>query len=195
MWAEKVNRSEWGVGAGATIPHPPEPGLSYSRDTPSGLGKRKSLVHLVICSRDAGNDNAFIFLSLHSRLAQLRGVDIPLFMMSSVPSSPGPCIDTSIFSMRGYRALCLACSRENTAFLWLRISAGGGRMAAAAEAQPDGGKRQEGKMTRMGGLKKILKYRNFYITEYMSLMFSYKWRLRAEYMTFQPILRSLQLLG
>lgn len=91
----------------------------------------------------------FFFLSLHSRLAQLRGVDIPLFMISSVPSSPGPCIDTSIFSMRGYRALCLACSRENTAFRWLSISAGGGRMAAAAEAQPDGGKSQEGKVTRM----------------------------------------------
>lgn len=143
MWAEKVNRSEWGAGAGATILHPPEPGPSYWRDTPSGLGKRKSLVHLVICSWDAGNDNACFFLFLYSRLAQLRGVDIPLFMISSVPSSPGPCIDTSIFSMRGYRALCLACSRENTAFLWLRISAGGGRMAAAAEAQPDGGKRQE----------------------------------------------------
>lgn len=87
------------------------------------------------------------FLSLHSRLAQLRGVDIPLFMISSVPSSPGPCIDTSIFSMRGYRALCLACSRENTAFRWLRISAGGGRMAAAAEAQPGGGQSREGNLT------------------------------------------------
>lgn len=73
----------------------------------------------------------------HPRLAQLRGVDIPLFMMSSVPSSPGPCTDTSIFSMRGYRALCLACSRENTALRWLRISAVGGRMAAAAEAKPE----------------------------------------------------------
>lgn len=88
----------------------------------------------------------FFFLSLHSRLAQLRGVDIPLFMISNVPSSPGPCMDTSIFSMRGYRALCLACSRENTAFRWRSISAGGGRMAAAAVAQPDAEKSQ-GKVT------------------------------------------------
>lgn len=81
-----------------------------------------------------------LFLSLHLRLAQFRGVDIPLFMMSSVPSRPGPCMDTSIFSMRGYRALCLACSRENTSLRWLRICAVVGRMAAAAEAKPGGTK-------------------------------------------------------
>lgn len=61
-------------------------------------------------------------------------MDIPLFMTSSVPSSPGPCMDTSIFSMRGYSALCLACSLEKTALRWLRTSATDGRAAAAAAA-------------------------------------------------------------
>lgn len=57
-------------------------------------------------------------------------------MTSSAPSSPGPCMDTSIFSMRGYRALCLACSLEKTALRWLRTSARDGRWAAAADAKP-----------------------------------------------------------
>jgi len=77
--------------------------------------------------------NTFPF---HLRLAQLSGVDMPLFMMRVVPTSPGPCMDTSIFSIRGYRALCLACSLENTALRWLRTSAGDGRRAAAEDAKP-----------------------------------------------------------
>lgn len=79
--------------------------------------------------------------AFHSRLAQLSGVDIPLFMTSSVPSSPGPCMDTSIFSTRGYRALCLACSREKTALRWPRTLVVGGRTAIAADAKPGGGER------------------------------------------------------
>lgn len=57
-------------------------------------------------------------------------------MTSSAPSSPGPCMDTSIFSMRGYRALCLACSLEKTPLRWLRTSARDGRWAATADAKP-----------------------------------------------------------
>lgn len=62
-------------------------------------------------------------------------------MTSTVPSSPGPCMDTSIFSTRGYRALCLACSREKTALRWPRTLAVGGRTATAADAKPGGGER------------------------------------------------------
>lgn len=72
----------------------------------------------------------------YSRLAQLSGVDIPLFMTSSVPSRPRPCMDTSIFSTRGYRALCLVCSLEKTALRWLRISAVDGRTAALVDEKP-----------------------------------------------------------
>lgn len=79
-------------------------------------------------------------LPVDSRLAQLSGVDIPLFMTSRVPSRPGPRMDTSIFSMRGYRALCLACSLEKTALRWLRPPGAGARAdpaaAAAAVAKP-----------------------------------------------------------
>jgi len=58
-------------------------------------------------------------------------------MISSVPSSPGPFADTSIFSMRGYRALCRACSLEKTALRRPRTSAAGARAAAAADAKPE----------------------------------------------------------
>lgn len=107
----------------------------------SGKNTSSAVIHLKLRWRECMTMQ--LFFCLHSRLAQLRGVDIPLFMISSVPSSPGPCIDTSIFSMRGYRAVCLACSRENTALRWQSISAAGGRMDVAAEAKPDGKKNTE----------------------------------------------------
>lgn len=84
-------------------------------------------------------------------------MDIPLFMMSSVPCSPGPFMDTSIFSMRGYRPLCRACSLEKTSLRWLRTSAAAGRTAAAAV---DENPSENERTTKNSGWKKLYKKLN-----------------------------------
>lgn len=98
-----MSRSGSASDGGATVPRPPEPEPSWSHDTLSGLRKNRIVHHFV--KSYLVKSPTCVMKAFPSRLAQLSGVDIPRFMMSRVPSSPGPCMDTSIFSMRGYRAL------------------------------------------------------------------------------------------
>lgn len=74
--------------------------------------------------------------SYYSRLAQLYGVDMPLFITRSVPCSPGASMVTSIFSTRGYSERWRACSLENRVLRQLRTSDAERRSAAALDTKP-----------------------------------------------------------
>lgn len=67
-------------------------------------------------------------------------------------------MDTSIFSMRGYRPLCRACSLEKTSLRWLRTSAAAGRTAAAAVDENPSENERNHKELRMEEIIQKTKY-------------------------------------
>ena len=70
---------------------------------------------------DAQNGRTKHSSVIHSRIAQLNGVDKPLFI-NKTQSSGGPICRTSIFSMRLISASCRAFSWLNNSFRFCRIT-------------------------------------------------------------------------